>query len=116
MIQLTQSLNAWGSPDFDHILKQEIAHLGVALLPLQQGLTRSSIALDDALEVLLITVDDDGGFLRIKAGLFYTGVIAGCNCADDPTPIDVNNEYCVVTVDIDKATAEAKVILFVDQD
>lgn len=114
MLQLTQSLNAWGSPAFDSILKQEIAQLGVAHLPLQQGLASSSIALDDMLEVMLMNVSDEGGFLRIKAGLFYTGVIAGCNCADDPTPVDVNNEYCVVSVALDKLTAEATLTLLLE--
>jgi len=47
----------------------------------------------------------------VKAGLLYAGIIAGCSCADDPTPIDEVTEYCVVRFDIDKATAETKVTL-----
>ena len=114
MIQLTQSLNAWGSPDFDSILKQEIAQLGAGRLPLQQGLATSSIALDDKLEVMIISVAEEAGFLRIKAGIFYSGIIAGCSCADDPTPIDENSEYCAVRIDIDKVTAETTVTLLAE--
>jgi hypothetical protein len=114
MIQLTQSLNAWGSPSFDGTVKREIAQLGSGGLPLQQGLTNSSIALDDKLDVMLISVADEAGFLRIKAGIFYSGVIAGCSCADDPTPIDRNTEYCLVRVDIDKVTAKATVTLLAE--
>ncbi len=114
MIQLTQSLNAWGSPAFDSILKQEIVQLGAGQLPLQQGLSTSSIALDDTLELMLISAIEDAGFLRVKAGLFYTGIIAGCNCADDPSPVDANTEYCVVRIDIDKTTAESSVTLLAE--
>jgi len=38
MIQLTKALHAWGTPDFEAVLKQEIAQLGADYLPLQQGL------------------------------------------------------------------------------
>jgi len=114
MIQLTQSLNAWGSPAFDSILKQEIAQLGAGRLPLQQGLTTSSIALDDKLEVMIISVAEEAGFLRVKAGIFYSGIIAGCSCADDPTPIDENSEYCTVRLDIDMVTAETAVTLLAE--
>ncbi len=111
MIRLTQSLTAWGSPAFDSILKQEIVQLGAGQLPLQQGLSASSHAVDDKLDVMLISVAEDAGFLRVKAGIFYSGIIAGCSCADDPTPIDEQSEYCVVQLDIDKVTAEAMVTL-----
>jgi hypothetical protein len=114
MIQLTQSLNAWGSPAFESILKREITQLGAARLPLQQGLTTSSIALDDTLDVMLISVAEAAGCLTVKAGIFYSGIIAGCSCADDPTPIDLNTEYCVVRVEIDKATAAATVTLLAE--
>jgi len=52
--------------------------------------------------------------IRVKAGIFYTGVIAGCSCADDPTPIDEQNEYCVVQFDIDRTTADATVTLLAE--
>jgi hypothetical protein len=43
----------------------------------------------------------------VKLGVFYTGIIAGCNCADDPTPIDTQTEYALISLRIDKQTAEA---------
>ncbi len=114
MIRLTRSLTAWGSPAFDSILKQEIVQLGAGQLPLQQGLSTSSHALDDKLEVMIINVAEDADFLRVKAGIFYSGIIAGCSCADDPTPIDEHSEYCVVRIDIEKATAETTVTLLAE--
>ncbi len=54
------------------------------------------------------------GSVRVKAGIFYKGVIAGCNCADDPSPIDEQNEHCVVQFLIDRLTAEASVTLLTE--
>ncbi len=114
MIQLNKALRAWQSPDFEAVMKEEIERLDADLLPLQQGLSQSSHAKSDKLSARIISVADEADCLRVKAGLFYTGVIAGCNCADDPTPVDEINEYCEVRFDIDKKTAETTVTLLRD--
>ena len=62
---------------------------------------------------MIILVADDEGFIHVKAGIFYSGIIAGCSCADDPTPVDEQNEYCEVQFEINKKTAEATVALLV---
>lgn len=113
-VRLTKSLNAWGSPGFQSALKQEIRQMGVDQLPLQQGLSSSSYALGDKLDVMIIRVSEEASFIRVKFGVFYTGVIAGCSCADDPTPIEEQTEYCVVQLDIDKVTAETNVVLLAE--
>ena len=96
MIRLTKSLNAWGTPDFEDILKAEIEQLGAEQLPLQQGLSTSSYALDDKLNVRIISVSEEASFIRAKVGIFYSGITPGCSCADDPTPVEEQVEYCVV--------------------
>ena len=111
MIRLPNALNAWGTPGFEAILKQEIEELDAAHLPLQQGLAISSHVTDRPFRAMVISVREEPGVIRVKAGIFYTGVIAGCNCADDPTPIDEQNEYCVVQFEIDRATADTTVTL-----
>lgn len=114
MIQLHKSLNAWSTPEFETVLKQEIEQLDAACLPLQQGLSVSSHVTDRPFQVMIISVREDSGTIRVKAGIFYTGVIAGCSCADDPTPVDELNEYCVVRLDIDRATANTTVTLLAE--
>ena len=114
MIRLTKSLNAWGSPDFEDILKAEIEQLGADQLPLQQGLSTSSYALDDNLNVRIISVSEEANFIRAKVGIFYSGMTPGCSCADDPTPVEEQVEYCVVQIDINKITAETTVILLAE--
>lgn len=114
MIRLPKSLNAWGTPEFKDVFSQEIAQLDATELPLQQGLTRSSHVTERPFQAMLLSASEDAGLLRVKAGIFYTGIIAGCSCADDPTPIDELNEYCVVQFDIDKTTAETTVTLLAE--
>ena len=110
-MNLTSALTAWGSPDFETILKQEIAQMDVDLLPLQQALSQSSYTDGADRSVLIISVTDAATFIRAKTGIFYSGIIPGCSCADDPTPMSSLTEYCEVQFDIDKMTAQTTVTL-----
>ena len=98
-------------PTFADAFKQELSRLDAMQGILQQGLRFSSYALADKLNISVINVVELPGMLQVKAGLLYTGVIAGCNCADDPTPVDQITEYCEVFVEIDKVTAGANIAL-----
>lgn len=114
MIQLSQSLATWGTPVFNETLKQELQQLDPRQLPLQQGLSRTSYATDSPHTAVVLGVDEDARFIRAKVGIFYSGIIAGCSCADDPTPVTEENEFCEVLVEIDKVTADARVTLLDD--
>ena len=111
MIQLTESLKAWQTPDFAKILKEEIEGLDVMALPLQQGLAHSSYALEDKFQVMIITVSEASDLIRVKTGIFYSGLIPGCSCADDPTPVTEYSEYCELSFAINKVTADTTVTL-----
>lgn len=105
MMQLDKALSAWGTPDFTATLKQEIEQLGADQLSLQRGLSVGSFALAEPVTATILDVAEMETVIRVKAGIFFSSVIAGCSCADDPTPIDKITEYCVVQLDIDKSTA-----------
>lgn len=111
MIKLLLSLQAWETEAFNDVLQKEICCLDAGVLPLQQGLRYSSMANGENLSTIILKTVDDADNLLVTAGLFYTGVIAGCNCADDPTPVDENNEYCEVLFRINKMTAVTTVSL-----
>ncbi len=81
------------------------------LLPLQQGLTVSSHVTGRPVQAMILSAGEEGNLIRVKAGVFYTGIIAGCSCADDPTPIAEHNEYCVVEFCIDKLSGLTTVML-----
>jgi hypothetical protein len=111
MIRLTKALNAWGTRDFAGILQQEIEQLDAGALPLQQGLSAGSYVLGDKIEAMLIAAHEQDGFIRARVGIFFSGILAGCSCADDPTPVEAQPEYCEVRVEIDKTTADATITL-----
>lgn len=111
MIHLPDSVHAWGTPDFDATLKRELAALDPAALPLQQALAVSSQVAEAPIQVSVLAAGEAAGRITVKAGIFYSGLIAGCSCADDPTPMAEQAEYCVVRIDIDLASAEAVVTL-----
>jgi hypothetical protein len=111
MIRLPLARQAWNSPGFEAVLKREFEQLDAGLLPLQQGLMTSSYALDDNFSTMIIGMKEIPGFIDVTVGIFFSGVIAGCNCADDPSPVEAQSEYCELRLLIDKATAEATVTL-----
>lgn len=113
MIRLTKALSAWGTPAFESALKQEIEQLPAAQLPLQQGLKTGSYALDGH-KAMIIGAAEEAGVIRVKAGIFYSGILTGCACADDPTPVNEESEYCVVSLIIDKSTAETTITLLAE--
>ena len=111
MPRLTRSIHAWGTPGFESTLKAEIAQLGADDLPLQQGLSLGSVGLDDNVSVMILGVSESPGAVHVRAGLFYTSIIAGCACADDPTPENEYTEYCELELEIDRVSGETQVRL-----
>jgi len=106
MLKLTDSLKAWGTPDFETVLKEEIQGLDHSTLPLQEGLSQSSHVSDAKISIVILKASESRDCICVKTGIFYAGIIAGSCCADDPTPITENTEYCEVLFDINKITAE----------
>ncbi len=111
MTRLENSLHAWGTPDFKAILTQEITQLGSDQLPLQQGLSTGNYVSDTPITVSINRVTEMDKLIRVTAGIFYQGIIGGCSCTDDPTPISEINEYCEVQLDIEKTSAITTVTL-----
>ena len=103
-LRFERALTAWGSADFATVLKQELAD-AVESLPLQQGLAVGNQIVEAPIAAVIHHADATEKVLRVKAGIFYASVIAGCSCADDPTPVSENTEYCVVQLEIDRRTA-----------
>lgn len=115
MIRLERSRDAWGSPAFEATLAEELRQIPSAL-PLQQGLSATSHALDDKLAVMVMGSAEHGDFIRARVGLFYEGIVAGCSCADDPTPVESQSEYCEAWVAIHRTTGAATVTLAEEED
>ena len=110
-MRLTKAMHAYGSTEFNAMLKTEVEQLDASQLPLQQGLTSGSHALDDGIQASILSVTEQGGQINARVGIFYRSVIAGCNCADDPTPVEPVEEYCELLFVIERATGMATVAL-----
>jgi hypothetical protein len=103
---LPHSLAAWNTPSFGTSFKHEVERLDATLLPLQQGLSATSWVAEAPFTVMLLGATAAGDYLRVKAGIFYAGILGGCNCADDPTPLDTQPEYCELWFEIDMRSGE----------
>jgi hypothetical protein len=118
MLTLPRSAAAWNSPAFRPTLIDEVQALGPdhPVLPplLQAGLTQTSAVAEAPLGVQVLRRHEEAGRIRVHLGVFYAGVIAGCSCADDPSPVDTITEHCELLLDIDPATGRAKVTLCVE--
>ena len=111
MMLLDKALLAWGTPDFEVVLKHEIARLGAPHLPLHQGLSTGNHVAEGAITVTIISVAEMDNAIRVKAGIFYRSVHGGCSCGGDPVTASEIDEYCEVQIDIDKVAATTTVFL-----
>jgi hypothetical protein len=108
MPRLPISTNAWQSVAFTRILKGEIEALGTGSLPLDQGITQGGFVDDENVAALVLNATGDDQYIDSEVGVFFTEIIAGCNCGDEPDTINV---YCRLKLRINRATAEAEIRL-----
>lgn len=111
MITLHNVLAAWETPDFARTFADSVQALDSAALPLQQALAHSSHVSDSPRTTVILHTAATPDLLQIKAGIFYAGVIAGSCCADDPTPMCEQQEYCELQFVIDRQTAATRITL-----
>ncbi|MFN2329455.1 MAG: hypothetical protein ABR612_11085 [Chromatocurvus sp.] len=110
-IYFPRSIAAYGSAGIEAILKQEIEALSINQLPLMKGLRSGNYVLDSKIETMIISITADAKALHVKAGIFFPSIIAGCSCADDPSPVEAQQEYCELLFKIVRETAVATVAL-----
>ncbi|MEJ2463289.1 MAG: hypothetical protein P8098_16910 [Candidatus Thiodiazotropha sp.] len=65
---------------------------------------------------MILRVNENDSQILAIARVFYSGVIAGCSCADDPTPLDTLTESCLLEVRLDKQDAHVSFALLSDED
>lgn len=114
MLHLPDSLAAWGTPAFAAVLKRELAAQATAL-PLQQAAAFTSVVLDAPPEIMFIGAAAADGRLEVRIGVFFAGIVAGCSCADDPTPVEPQHEYGEFLLGIDNESAATTVTCLTDE-
>ena len=108
-MRLANAAGAWGTPKFREVLKDEIEHLAVSELPLARALHFGNFLADERPTVMINSIEDRGDHIAVRMGLFFAGINAGAGCADDPTPVEENNEYCELLFRIDRHTGTTEV-------
>ena len=110
MPYLPQTLQAWDQDKFFETLTSELNQLEKGLLPLQACLLKGShVVEDEDCKFMLIGSSSNDQSIELTIGVFFSSVIAGCACADDPTPEDTYSEYAELRITIDKLTTEATI-------
>jgi len=110
-INLKNVVSEWGCSNFHSIIKSELEQLDIDQLQLQKGLSFSNFALNTDVKIIILNSTIKDKIISIKAGVFYTGIVAGCNCSDDPSPIDKQNEYCEILVSINNESGNTTIDL-----
>lgn len=101
---LTGLLPYWGTREFDPALKRAIEGLAAGSLPLGGVLGQGGLVDDSDISVTVIHTRENGQTLLAKVGVFFTEVVGGCSCGDDPF---TQPAYCMLLVTIDRQTASA---------
>lgn len=110
-LNLPAAARAWGTEAFATVLAAELEALPADALPLQAGLVATSCVADVPHRVRLVSAREQAGTVNARVGVFYAGILAGCSCADDPTPVEPQPEYCELDLTLDLASARARVRL-----
>ncbi len=111
MTTLLASLQRWQTDGFNQALKHELEHLAAGALPLERGTSRGGFVDDSDISVSVTSTTDDEHSIQAEVGVFFTEIITGCSCGDDPMR---ENAYCEIQVSIDKSTGEAEFSIIQD--
>lgn len=105
---------AWGRDAFENTLKQELSEQLAKHkddLPLHAAMCHGSSVTDERIGIRLLNYQHLDDQIQAKVGVFFSSLIAGCSCADDPTPAQPLPEYAEMHVHIDLQTGEARITL-----
>jgi hypothetical protein len=93
MIILRDSVSRYGSPDFATDLSRELTALPEGSLPImgeQGGLIDTA-----SIGVTLLSAHADAGRIVVVIGVFFTELVGGCSCGDDPFSVSGYKELCL---------------------
>lgn len=105
MPELFDALRESRSSLFGKALKHELENLPAGTLPLEKGTSRGGFVDDSDISVTVINTTQNENGIEAKVGVFFTEIIVGCGCGDEPVP---ENAYCELLISIDRTTSAAK--------
>ena len=105
-IKLPGSLRDWHTKNFASTFNREILDLPSGTLPLQSRGMQNGLVDDTNLSLVVLQQAETEKECSVKAGVFFSEIIGGCSCGDEPA---AENAYCEVWIEISKTTAEARI-------
>ncbi|MGD8933405.1 MAG: glucosamine--fructose-6-phosphate aminotransferase [Gammaproteobacteria bacterium] len=105
MAIILDTLPAISAADFGQALKYRLESLPAGSLPLEQGTSQGGYVDDSNISVTVISISEKNGRIQGKIGVFFTEIVVGCGCGDDPFPV---NAYCELQLSLDNNSAEAE--------
>ena len=104
-IRLRDCIEAEDSERFKQRLASALNVLPSGSLPLQAGCEQGGLVDDRNISASVLSVEQDKDRFLARVGIFFTEVVGGCNCNDDPLEV---NAYCVLEVAISRGDGVAK--------
>ena len=111
MARLDVPLSDCQSQLFARRLKGALERLPPGTLPLALATTQGGQVDDSDISVTLLAVRDDGNVIRARVMVFFSEIVGGCSCGDEPVSA---NGYCELVVSIDRRTAAAQFTVIED--
>ncbi len=108
---MNELIHTLDTPALARRLRDILIALPVSEFNLQRALRQGSIALPETLDVAIIRSEPGAARTLIRVSLFFQSVIAGCNCADDPSPEDRLEEHCEARILIENDSGKLQVTL-----
>lgn len=99
---LKESLKHWNTASFKDVFKTELLSLDTTLLPLHLATNQGGHVDYSSIGLTILSISEGKNLINVKAGIFFTEIVGGCNCDDDPGE---SNNYCILLISIDKNTS-----------
>ena len=107
-IKLPGCVRDWHTKDFAGTFNREILSLPSGTLPLQLRGMQNGLVDDTNLSLVVLQQLETEQDCKVKTGVFFSEIIGGCSCGDDPA---AETAYCELWIEISKATAEANIFV-----
>jgi hypothetical protein len=105
MPRFPKTLKANSAEACKYALKSELESLDRGSLPLASGTAQGGLIDDSRIAATVFEVRNGADRIRAGVGIFFSEIVGGCSCGDDPV---VAPAYCRLLVTIDRKTAEAR--------
>lgn len=99
---LKESLKHWNTDSFKDVFKSELLSLDTTLLPLHLATNQGGHVDYSSIGLTILSTSEHENLVNVKTGIFFTEIVGGCNCDDDPSE---SNNYCILLINIDKITS-----------